>query len=233
VPRRSPTEAAPLGRPLFVLNLKAYPRAVGDRALALGESLARLSSKAGVAAAIAPFPADLGRLAQELWIPVLSQHADPFPPGAHTGFLVPEALRSAGARGSLVNHSEHPLPPSTIHRTLKELGRCQMAAVLCARDVREAGRLARWHPPYLAVEPPELIGGTVSVATAQPQVISGTVAAVRRASPGTAVLCGAGIHDRRDVTQAIELGAEGILVASAVATARQPARAIAELLAGF
>jgi triosephosphate isomerase (TIM) len=71
------------------------------------------------------------------------------------------------------------------------------------------------------------------VSTARPSVVSGTVAAVRSVSPTTRVLCGAGIHDRRDVRRAIELGAEGILVASAVARAPDPGAAIDELISGF
>jgi triosephosphate isomerase (TIM) len=164
---------------------------------------------------------------------VIAQHADPHEPGAHTGYLVPEAIAAAGGRGSLVNHSEHPLPLGTIATTLRRLDGLGLVAVLCARDVGHARRLARFHPHYLAVEPPELIGGTRSVSTARPTVVSGTVEAVRKVSPETHVLCGAGIHDRRDVRRSFELGAEGILVSSAIARAEDPGRAIEELLAGF
>jgi len=106
-------------------------------------------------------------------------------------------------------------------------------AVVCAADVGAARVLAKTRPPYLAVEPPELIGGDRAVSTARPEVVSGTVSAVRAVSPGTLVLCGAGVHDRRDVARALELGAEGVLVASAVTRAPDTERAIRELLAGY
>ena len=183
--------------------------------------------------AIAPAAPDLGALARELSIPVLAQHADPHEAGARTGYLVPEAIAAAGGRGSLVNHSEHPLPTRVIGSTLERLKGFGLVAVLCARDAAESRRLARFHPPYLAVEPPELIGGTRSVSTARPEVVAHTVAAVRQVSPVTHVLCGAGIHNREDVRRALELGSEGILVSSAVARARDPGRAIQELLGGF
>jgi triosephosphate isomerase (TIM) len=186
-----------------------------------------------VPGAIAPASPDLGVLAHGLEVPVLAQHADPQEAGARTGYLVPEAIAAAGGRGSLVNHSEHPLPLETIAATLRRLEGVGLVAVLCARDVADARRLARFHPPYLAVEPPELIGGTRSVSTARPSVVSGSVRAVRQVSPDTHVLCGAGIRNREDVRRSFELGAEGILVSSAVAKSEDPARAIEELLAGF
>lgn len=233
MPRPPRTEGRGLGHPLFLLNLKAYPSAVGDRGLALGEQFARATSESGLASAIAPSAPDLGRLAERLWIPVLAQHTDPWLPGARTGFLVAEALAAAGVRGSLVNHSEHPLPGPLLADSVRRLTEVGLSAVVCARDARVAGRLAKLRPPYLAVEPPELIGGKVSVSTARPELISATVSAVHRVSPRTHVLCGAGIHDRRDVSVALELGAEGILVASAVATAKRPAPVIRDLIRGF
>ena len=183
--------------------------------------------------AIAPATPDLGRVASAVSIPVLAQHVDAIEPGAHTGSVPPESVAKAGGWGSLVNHSEHPLSSREVDRTVTRLRDLQMTAVVCATDVRASARLARSAPPYLAVEPPELIGGKVSVSTARPEVVSGAVTAVRNVAPASVVLCGAGVHDRRDVALAIELGAEGVLVASAVTRAPDPRAAIAELLAGY
>jgi triosephosphate isomerase (TIM) len=227
------TETSSLGAPLFVLNLKAYPARLGPGALHVGELFEARLRASGIAGAIAPAAPDLGTLAQRLGIAVVAQHADPFEAGPHTGYVVPEAIVSVGGRGSLLNHSERPLPASTIAVTLQRLEAVGLTAILCASDVAQSRELASFSPQYLAVEPPELIGGTRSVSTAKPSVVSGTVAAVREVSPGTSVLCGAGIHNREDVRRAFELGTEGILVSSAVARASDPARAIDELLAGF
>jgi triosephosphate isomerase (TIM) len=188
---------------------------------------------AGISGAIAPAASDIGVLANRLEIPVLAQHADPYESGARTGFLVPEAIAASGGRGSLLNHSEHPLRLPIISETFHRLESVGLVAVLCSKDVAQSRRLAALRPTYLAVEPPELIGGTRSVSEAKPAVVSGTVAAVHEIFPGTRVLCGAGIHNRQDVRKAVELGAEGILVSSAVARAEDPGRAIDELLAGF
>jgi triosephosphate isomerase (TIM) len=222
-----------LGLPLFVLNLKAYVPRLGPGALQLGETFEARLQASGVAGAIAPAAPDLGDLARHLTVPVIAQHADSLEAGPHTGYVVPEAIAAAGGRGTLLNHSEHPLPVSTIAVTLQRLDAVGLAAILCARDIAQSRELATFSPRYLAVEPPELIGGTRSVSTAQPHVVSGTVSAVREVSPRTHVLCGAGIHNRHDVRKAFELGTEGILISSAVTRAEDPARAIDELLAGF
>ncbi|MCI4353698.1 MAG: triose-phosphate isomerase [Thermoplasmata archaeon] len=227
------TDAAPLGLPLFILNLKAYGERLGAGATEIGLTFERRLAAAGIAGAVAPAAPDLGVLAHALRLPVLAQHTDPLEAGARTGYLLPEAIAAVGGRGSLVNHSEHPLGPDTIAATVQRLDALDLVAVVCARDVPQSRLLARFHPKYLAVEPPELIGGPLSVSTARPEVISGTVAAVLETSPRTHILCGAGIHDRQDVRRAFELGAEGILVSSAVARAEDPSGAIDELLAGF
>ena len=230
----SPIRTAPgLGEPLFVLNLKTYPDCLGPGALRVAGILETLASEAGVASAVAPAMPDIGQLAGRLSIPVLGQHVDVTQAGPGTGFVPVEALRASGARGSLVNHSEHPIPAPSVRTAVEHLASAGLSAVVCARTVDEARSLAAFEPPYLAVEPPELIGGKVSVSEARPALISSTVAAVREVAPGTRVLCGAGIHDRRDVARAIELGSVGILVASAVAKSPDPARAIRDLLSGF
>jgi len=239
VPARSarspppPADALSLGDPLFLLNLKAYPSCLGPGAETLGRLLEELGRSSGVSVAIAPAMPDLGRLASELSIPVLAQHVDPVDAGPRTGWVPPEALRAAGAVGSLVNHSEHPLPAEAVRNAVDRLAALRLVAVVCARDVEAARNLAGWRPPYLAVEPPELIGGDRAVSTARPDVVSDTVSAVQQVSPTSRVLCGAGIHGRRDVVRALELGSRGVLVASAVTRANDPRAAIEELLAGF
>ncbi len=234
MPRRAPaTSRAPLGAPLFLLNLKVYPSCLGAAALRLGRLLERAGAQSGVCVAIAPAPTDVGLLARFLSIPVLAQHTDAVDAGAHTGSVTAEAVAASGARGSLVNHSEHRVDYAVAAQIVARLEGAGLVPVVCAQDVPDARRLAALHPPYLAVEPPELIGGSRAVSTTRPEVVSGTVAAVERRSPRTRVLCGAGVHDANDVRRALELGSAGVLVASAVTRAAQPRAAIYELLRGF
>ncbi|EQD73178.1 triosephosphate isomerase, partial [mine drainage metagenome] len=198
-------EPGPLGRPLLLVNLKTYPSALGLGAERIARTLEELGRAAGVPVAVAPAAPDLSRLTAQLRLPVLAQHVDPVEPGPRTGFVPPEAVAAAGGRGSLVNHSEHPLSPAGARETALRLNRLGLVAVVCARDVAAARRLARVHPPYLAIEPPDLIGGDRSVSTARPEIILAVVRAVAAISPDTVVLCGAGVHTRLDVERAREL----------------------------
>ena len=84
---------------------------------------------------------------------------------------------------------------------------------MCIRDRAKLG------PTFIAVEPPELIGGDISVTSADPSIVSNTVAAVKSTNPNVRVLCGAGVKNGADVKKAIELGAEGVLLASGVTKA--------------
>ncbi len=207
---------------------------MGEGALRLGRLLEREGDRAGVPVALAAAAADVGLLARSLPIPILAQHADPREPGAQTGWIVPESLRAAGARGSLVGHSEHPLSDPLVPAVVDRLRAAGLSAVVCAREDRQARRRAlSSRPDYLAVEPPALIGGDVSVSSAEPELIARSVRLVRAASARTRVLCGAGIHDAADVRQALELGTEGVLLASAVTKAPRPAEVLRELLRGF
>ncbi len=227
------TDPGDLGSPLLLVNLKVYPGHLGPAAERTARLLEDLGRAHGVSVAIAPATPDLARVCMAVTIPVLAQHVDPLDAGAFTGFVPPEAVRASGGWGSLVNHSEHPVSVSDAREAVRRLGSLGLVAVVCARDVPTARRLGRLKSPYLAIEPPELIGGDRAVSTARPEVVSGSVEAVRSVSPTTRVLCGAGVHDRRDVARALELGSAGVLVASAVARAADPRSAIEELLSGY
>ena len=104
---------------------------------------------------------------------------------------------------------------------------------MCAGDLHEVGTVAGLSPDYVAIEPPELIGGDVSVTKAKPEVVSGAVERVRNANPKVDVLCGAGVRTARDVSRAIELGTVGVLLATAVVKAKDPKKALTDLVKGL
>ena len=82
---------------------------------------------------------------------------------------------------------------------------------------------------FIAVEPPELIGGDVSVSKAEPEIIEASV----RNAGNKKLLVGAGVKTREDVKIAMKLGARGVLVASGIAKSDNFYDAILELLEGF
>ena len=219
--------------PLFLLNLKTYPAVLGAGAVRIAAQLESAGRAAGVPVAVAPALPDVGLVAAAVGIPVLAQSVDPVDAGARTGSVPPEALVAAGASGSLVNHSERPINTAEVGRAVRRLADLGLVSVVCAPSTRDARRLARFRPGYLAIEPPELIGGQHAVSTTRPELIEEAAEAVGAVSPWTQLLCGAGIHRKQDVQRALELGSRGVLVASAVTKAPNPRAVLAELLAGF
>jgi triosephosphate isomerase len=162
-------------------------------------------------------------------IAVLSQHVDPVGYGAHTGSLPAVVVKKAGAKGTLLNHSERRLRPPMLAKCVQAAHAAGLWVCVCARDPVEARRVAKLKPDMIAVEPPKLIGGEVSVSTASPGVIRSSTKAIKRIP----VLVGAGVQSKQDVAVALKLGAKGVLVASHVTNADNPAKVLRELIAGL
>lgn len=93
--------------------------------------------------------------------------------------------------------------------------------------------MASFSPRFIAVEPPELIGGDISVTTANPRIVSDTVDAVKSVDGRISVLCGAGVKTGKDVRAAIDLGADGVLLASGVVKHKDPRSALLDLVSGL
>jgi len=56
------------------------------------------------------------------------------------------------------------------------------------------------------------------------------VEAVKKISPKSRVLCGAGVHTKEDIKHALLLGTEGVLIGHAVPKAKDPRKFLEELL---
>jgi triosephosphate isomerase len=222
-----------LNFPLLIVNFKTYAQATGEMAVKLARIIEEVARKHGANAAIAVQPFDLRWVAKSVDIPVLAQHLDPITPGSHTGWLLPEAAKEAGAVGSLINHSERPLPIDQIQASVKRIKELGMVSVVCASDVEMAARLASLDPDIIAVEPPELIGSGVAVSKAKPEVISNSVKRIKEINPRIHVLCGAGVSSGEDAKRALELGAEGVLLASYVVCAKDQRAATEDIITGM
>ena len=219
--------------PFILVNFKAYPEALGPKAIELARSCAKVGEEVGRSLAVAPSALDLSMVAKSVRIPVFAQHLDPQEAGKATGWVPPEAALAAGAVGTIVNHSERKVAWEEMRDligTCRELG---LEVVACADDVVEAETAARLGPDFIAIESPELIGGEVSVTTANPGIITKAVARIRATNPKVQVLCGAGVKTGRDVAKALELGAVGVLLASGVVKARNPEKALRDLAKGL
>ena len=213
--------------PLIVVNFKTYTTAMAEAAEKLGKQMASVDTNARMVAVVSAF--DLHAVSSISGLEVWSQHLDPVSQGSHTGWLEPETAIARGAVGTVINHAEHKVSIEHVAKLMSMLPE-QFPICACAADVEEARALAELGPKFIAVEPPELIGGDISVTTADPTIVSDTVAAVKNVNPNVRVLCGAGVKNGKDVATAIELGAEGVLLASGVTKASDAAAVLEDLV---
>lgn len=211
---------------MFVLvNLKAYAADPIEIASVAHE----VANESGVRIAVAPQTAHLERVA-ETGVETWAQHVSPVDHGSHTGSALAEAVADAGAVGTLINHSEKRLKLADIDGAVNAAQRADLETVVCANNSEQVGAAAALGPDAVAVEPPELIGGDVSVSQADPDVVEDAVAAAEAVDDSVDVLCGAGVSTGEDLTAAGDLGAEGVLLASGVAKADDPRAALADLV---
>jgi triosephosphate isomerase len=217
---------------LIVLNFKTYKESTGQAALALAEICEDVAAQASVKIAVAPQFADLQSISQKVKIPVYSQHVDGAGYGSFTGHVTAASLKSAGASGSLINHSERRLRLAEIEASLTACRSSGLRSIICTNNVATTRAAAALEPDYVAVEPPELIGSGIPVSKADPEVVRGSVEAVKRIAPRVGVLCGAGITTGEDLRAALDLGSEGVLLASGIIKAKDQRRALEELITG-
>ncbi len=221
-----------LQTPVIVLNVKTYIEAVGDHAVRLAQTMEKVFDETGVHMAIAVQATDISACSEAVHIPVYAEHIDPIKPGSHTGWTLPEAVKAAGAVGTLINHSEHRLLLSDIDACLSRAKEVFLDQIICTNNIATSRAAATLKPQCIAVEPPELIGGDISVTNADPDIVSGTVEAVKRINRDVMVLCGAGVKNGIDVRKALELGADGVLLASGVVKAKDKLEVIRDLASG-
>jgi len=213
-----------------MINFKVYPDVEGAKALDIARMCASVSASSGVTVAVCPPVTELGYVSRNVNIPVLSQNADPRSPGASTGWITPSMIKASGATGTLINHAEHKQTMKDIEATLRLCKECDLLTVVCADSVEAAAEIARYHPDMIAVEPPELIGGDISVTDADPGIVERTVKAVKDVDNGISVLCGAGVRSGKDVKRALELGADGVLLASGIVKSKDPKASLLDLI---
>ena len=214
--------------PFILVNFKTYIEATGRKALELAKKAEKASLETEVCIGVAPQFVDIKMIAEEVSIPVFAQHIDPIKPGRCTGFILPEAIREAGAVGTIINHSEKRLKLSEIELAVERAHECDLASLVCIGSHRLARRIASFNPDMVAVEPPELIATGIAVSKAKPEIVTKTVEAVKGVNPKIVVLCGAGIVRGEDVAAALRLGTEGVLVASGVVKAKNPYKVLLE-----
>ncbi len=215
--------------PLILINFKTYAEATGKNAVELARIAKEVNLKTDVCVAVAPQSVDISRISREIDIPVFAQHIDPITYGSYTGHILPQAVKEAGAIGTIINHSERRLQLTDINVAIGMARETGLTSVVCADTAEVSAAVAALKPDMIAVEPPELIGTGVPVSKAKPEVVTNSIELIKKVNPAVVVLCGAGITKGEDVEAALKLGTEGILIASGVVKAKDQYTALLDL----
>lgn len=209
--------------PIWITNFKNYESSTGHSGLELAQIHEKVAQDTGISIAVTPGITDLQTIAKSVSIPVLAQHVDGIDYGKFTGHILPQAVKKAGAVGSLLNHSERRLDPDVLQEIICCAQKAGLCRILCAESPEEVELFAGYDVDFIAFEPPELIGSTTqSVATAKPE----SIALAAKAAGDIPLLVGAGINSPEDVKISLELGAQGFLVATAITKAADPEKAL-------
>jgi len=208
-------------KPIIVVNFKTYKQ--GKSAIELAGKISKIDKNIiiGVQAS------DIYEIVKKLKLKnsLYSQHVDYADIGRATGFILPEAVKKNGAAGSFLNHSEHKLGFEVLKKTMKRCKESGLKTIVFASSISEALKIEKLKPDYLIYEPPELVGGNMSVSKSKPEIISKLKQQLKMK-----FLVGAGVKDKNDLDTAIKLGASGIALSSAITKAKKPEKVLKELL---
>ncbi|MBU0958330.1 MAG: triose-phosphate isomerase [Nanoarchaeota archaeon] len=205
-------------KPIVIINFKTYK--LGEKALKLAKAIERYDKNiiVGVQAS------HLREIAKKTKLKIFAEHVDYFEPGRHTGYIIPEAVKKDGAKGTFLNHSEHRLDFKIIKKTVKRCKKIGLKTAVFVTSLKEAKKIKRLKPDYLIIEPPELVAGKISVSKAKPELISKIAKKLKYA-----FIVGAGVKNKQDVEIAMKLGASGIAVSSAITKAKDVKKALKRL----
>lgn len=219
-----------MNTPIVILNYKTYLESSGENALELARALKSASEESGITMVAAPQAANIYRIQDQISLPIFAQHIDPITPGGHTGSNLIETLIEAGISGSLINHSENRMKLADIDEVIQLCKQNDIESCVCTNNIATSKAIATFSPDAVAVEPPELIGTGIPVSQAQPEVVEDSVKGVKSINKKIKVLCGAGISTGDDMKAAMDLGADGVLLASGIVKAENPKEALLDLV---
>ncbi len=218
----------------IIINLKNYKGGTGKKAFSLAKICKKFSKKfKGFDFILCPQAFDISEV-KKTGVEVYAQHLDPIEFGSSTGYLMPSGAKQAGASGVLINHSEHRISMGQIKKTLYLCKHLKFKTILCARNLSEIKKFSNsFHnkdliPDYIALEPPSLIGGKISLSKTNPSLILKSHELLSEYN--IKLIIGAGVHCYQDVLTAKAMGASGVLVASAIVKSRNPEKALASLI---
>jgi len=215
---------------MIFVNFKTYSLGTREAALRLAKTCFTVAKNSSIEITPVVQVVDLWFLHQNVGEHLWVQHVDGIGYGPHTGRILPAAVKDAGAKGTLLNHSEYQLTANELKSSVTAARNVGLKILICTAFPSQIKHAAALAPDFIAYEPPELIGGKVSVSTAKPGVIQKIA---RLLPPTLPLVVGAGIHSAADVKASVNLGAKGILVSSEILTSEDPLATLTELATAF
>lgn len=208
----------------FFINFKAYRESTGSNAVSLIRGIEReFGNNLSIVLVLNPLDSMI-----DTPLTKFAQTAEPLAPGPYTGHIPLTLLKNYGYSGVMLNHSEFRLEQDSIVTSIKIARESGLKSLVCAANIKVLTEISRLKPDFLAYEPPELIGGNVSVSSAKPEIIERAAEILKNSK--VKLVVGAGIKNANDIRISRELGASGILVSSGVVKSKEPIRVINQMM---
>ena len=160
---------------------------------------------------------------------VLAPYMDTLRPGRGMADILPEGLKTAGAKGVVINHCEKPMSLPQMKKTIDRARELDFLVFACADTLEEAKAIAQLHPDIINPEPSAIIGGGNGVSPMD--YVKDSIRVIKEIYPDILVEQAAGITNGKQVYDFIMAGSEAAGAASGIMNAADPLAMIDEMIA--
>ncbi|MEM3113049.1 MAG: triose-phosphate isomerase [Candidatus Pacearchaeota archaeon] len=192
-----------------VINFKAYKQ--GRQVIDLAKQISRYDRNA----ILCVQAVDIFSVSKAVKNLVFAQHVDSREKGRNTGFVILEAIKSAGAKGTLINHSEHRINFKDIKLVTEKCKKLNLKTIVFISELKEVNKIKKLKPWAIAYEDPYLVGTGKPITKYKAENVKKFAEILKKT--GIISLCGAGISSREDIIMAKKLGCKGVAIGSAIA----------------
>jgi triosephosphate isomerase len=214
--------------PFFEIGTKNY--IWGDAVLELAKAADEAAEKYDIDVLFITPVVEIRRIAENTKnLIILAPYMDTLRPGRGMADILPEAVKDAGAKGVVVNHSEKPMTLPAIKATIERANELNMLVFACADTIAEAKAIAQLGPDIINPEPSELIGGAAGKVSDM-SYVKESIKAIKEINPNILVEQAAGITTGQQVYDFIMAGSEAAGAASGILNAEDPIAKMYEMV---
>lgn len=218
--------------PFFEIGPKIF--LYGQSSLNLALEADKISEKYDVHIIYTPQYVDISLIAKHVKnISIFAQHIDPVKIGRGIGAVLPEAIKDAGASGTLLNHAEKKMTLSDISNAIKRADEVGLATMVCADNLSEVLAVAQLGPNIILAEPERKIGKKERMDKSNinnRDYIREVKESVKAINPLIKILFSTGIYEGSDVYNIIMMGAEATGCTSGIIRSKNPIEKMDEMI---